>query len=393
MMQETRLGEYRARWLPSIQAVDRAAWNTLSGAEVFPFLEWEWLYHLEASGSVTPEAGWTPNHLTLWSGHELVAAAPMYLKWHSDGEFIFDQIWLELAYRLGQAYYPKLVGMCPFTPAVGYRFLISGRVSERLATEAMIRAIELFCRENGVPACHFHYVDSKWAGSLYRYGFLAWTHQSFLWKNQGYASFEDYLNNLKSNARRNIKKELHCLQDSGIEVRPYSGESIPREYLATMYAFYTSTNAQYGPWGCHYLNRDFFEAVFRDYRRRLLLMAAFREGSGDIPVGMSLLVHKGGHLFGRYWGCREQIRHLHFQVCYYSPIQWAIQNGLQFFEPGIGGAHKLFRGFQLTPCLSLHRFFNSQMHWVVNSYTEQINGLTNDQISRLNRKSPLKRSW
>jgi hypothetical protein len=389
-MQERNREDYRVRWLTSIHEVNRLAWNTLAGEIEFPFLEWDWLAWLEASGSASVETGWTPSHLTVWSGEELVAAAPMYLKWHSDGEFIFDQVWLELAYRMGLAYYPKLVGMCPFTPAAGYRFLISSSYSHRKLTETMIRAIEAFCRENGVPGCHFQHVDPQWAELLRRFGFISWLHQNFVWENHAYQSFEDYLSRLKSNARRNIKREMNSLGQAGIVVKPFTGQDIPRSLMSRMYAFYSRTNEQYGPWGCHYLNRSFFESVFNDFRHRLLLMAAFREGDDSDPVGMSLLVFKGKRLFGRYWGCREQIRHLHFQVCYYSPIQWAIENGLQSFEPGIGGAHKLYRGFTLTPGLSLHRFFNAQMHWVMNSYAEQINSLTLDQLERLNAKSPLK---
>lgn len=375
-----------AAWLESIEEVPREEWDALAGPLETPILEWEWLRLMEASGSICPRTGWTPRHLTLRSGGRLLAAAPLYVKSHSAGEFVFDYMWADVAGRLGIRYYPKLVGMSPATPAVGYRFLIAPGEDEEALTGRMIGEIERFCRENRLGGASFLFADPLWAQRAARHGFLSWAHQSFAWENEGFATFEDYLAVFNKNQRRNIRRERQAMEEQGITVRPVRGEEAPEEWFALMYRFYDRTNAQYGPWAARYLTREFFLQLPR-YRRRLLFMAASRRGE-ERPLAMSLLLHKGTLLLGRYWGSFERLDSLHFNACYYRPIEWAIDHGVRRFDPGAGSAHKIRRGFRAVANVSLHHFTDLRLQRLMAAHLKEINRLEAEEIQEMNAGLP-----
>lgn len=354
-----------------------------------PVLEWEWLRLLEASGSIRPETGWWPCHLTLWARGDLLAAAPLYIKGHSEGEFVWDRPWVDLAERLGVRYYPKVVGMSPATPVSGYRFLIAPGEDEEALTAHLMSGVERLCRERGFSGCSFHYVDPAWRVRMEGLGFLAWEHQSYAWENEGYSSFADYEATFRRNQRRNIRREREAMGREGIRIRPYAGEEIPPHLLARMYRFYEETNARFGPWAAKYLNEAFFSGLHGAYRHRLVLMAALR-GAEPAPVGMAMLLTKGDQLYGRYWGCEGRIDSLHFNVCYYSPIEWAIGHGIRRFDPGIGGEHKARRGFRAVPNASLHRFFDPRLQGVMAAHIDEINRMEGLQIDAVNESLPLR---
>ncbi len=377
-------------WFRRIAEIDREAWDALARPLETPFLEWDWLCLLEDSGSVSPAAGWLPHHLTVWSGERLVAAAPLYIKLHSAGEFVFDHAWAEVAGRLGRSYYPKLVGMSPFTPMIGYRFLMASRSLERNVSFRMVAEIERFCRHHGLSGCSFHFADPQWTRTMTPLGYCRWAHQSFAWKNQNYRSFDDFLARFNSNQRRNIRRECTRLYRRGIDVEMISGKELPREFHSRMYAFYTRTNDQFGPWGCKYLTRDFFTGLLDRFGHRLVFAVAFERNQPRDPVGMSLLVSKGKHLYGRYWGCAREVEFLHFNACYYRPIEWAIQNGILNFDPGMGGIHKLRRGFKAIANYSLHRFIDPVMRNVMERNMPAINSLQDEEIEALNRELPMR---
>ena len=370
--------------------VDTSAWDALAGPLATPFLEWEWLHLLEASGSVSPEKGWLPHHLTLWRGTDLVAAAPLYIKGHSAGEFVFDHAWADVARRLEIAYYPKLVGMSPFSPTIGYRFLMGPDEDPRRITAHMLAAIEALIQRYRLGGCSFNYVDPEWGQLLEPHGFLSWTHQSFAWRNQGYRTFDDYLAIFKSNQRRNIHRERKAMQQQAIRLVPLTGEAIAEDLFPLMYRLYAATNDQFGPWGCKYLTEDFFRRLYRRYRHRILLMAAYRDHAEDpLPVGMSFLLIKGDRMYGRYWGAAEPVHALHFNACYYRPIEWAIANRINIFDPGIGGDHKIRRGFEAVPNLSYHRFSDSRMQEVLRLNIEKINTMEQENIDLINSERPI----
>jgi hypothetical protein len=383
---------YSIFWLNRIRDVDQTAWDALAVPLKTPLLEWQWLRQLEDSGSIAPSAGWQPNHLTIWSGDRLVAAAALYIKFHSAGEFVFDHIWAKVAMELGIAYYPKLVGMSPVTPAVGYRFLIAEGHDRARVTARMVEAIDRFCLANRICGTSFLFVDPKWADEMVALGFVGWLHQSYAWENPGFATFDDYLGAFKTNQRRNIKRETRSLQRQGIRLEAYSGDDIPQSFARPMYRFYERTNAQFGPWGCRYLTPAFFEGILSEFRHRLLFMAAFEEPERQTPVGMAMLLIKADQLIGRYWGCSRPVPNLHFNACFYEPIRWAVNHGIHRFDPGAGSVHKIQRGFAAVGNRSLHRFYHPRLQAIFLAHIDAINRLEQQQIDALNARLPFARS-
>jgi predicted N-acyltransferase len=381
--------QYTVAWIRQMHEIPPDQWDALAMPLATPFLEWTWLHTLEQSGSAVANAGWLPNHLTVWRDRTLVAAAPLYLKGHSYGEFVFDHQWADLAQRLGVEYYPKLLGMSPFTPAEGYRFLIAPAEDEDALTAIMVGAIDQFCDRNNISGCHFLYADPDWQAVMERAGFHKWLHHSYIWRNEGYGSFDDYLGRFNANQRRNIKRERKSLEKAGLRLEPVAGDDIHRALCSRMYHFYSDTCDKFGWWGSKYLTRKFFESLYPDYRDRLVFFAAYGDDVED-PVGMSFCLRKGDRLYGRYWGCLEEYNHLHFNACYYAPIEWAIGEGIQQFDPGAGGRHKKRRGFPATPNHSLHRFYNDRLQAILVNYINEINAMERQEIEGINADLPLK---
>lgn len=379
---------YTIRWFDAISRIDREAWNALALPLATPILEWEWLHRMEQSGSIAPATGWQPRHLTVWCGDRLVAAAPLYLKTHSEGEFVFDYPWAQVAARIGVAYYPKLVGMSPVTPTEGYRFLTAAGQSEERLTAVMIDAIDRFCERHRVAGCSFLFVDPAWRPLAERAGYIGWRHQGFRWENRGFSSFDDYLNHFNSNQRRNIRRECRALENAGIVLRAVSGEALPRSFFSLMYRLYERTNDQFGIWSCKYLLPAFFDGLYKDYRHRLVFMAACDRGAPDEPLALSLLLRKGDRLYGRYWGSLRKVNALHFNVCYYGPIAWAIENGIGYFDPGMGGGHKIRRGFRSMSTYSLHRFFDPRMAYILEANIDHVNAAELEHIEAMNAMVP-----
>jgi predicted N-acyltransferase len=390
-METQQPSSYTISWISNISAVDRTAWDALAKSLPIPFLEWDWLHLMEISESTTAKTGWLPHHLTIWSNKGLVAVAPMYVKGHSAGEFVFDHVWADVAARLKIEYYPKLVGMSPFTPMTGYRFLIAADEDESELTALMVAEIDQLCRRYGMSGSSFLFADPQWRLEMMKHGYFGWRHQSYVWQNQGYKTFDDYLAIFNSNQRRNIKRERKAMAKQGVSVRTFTGEDIPRTFFPLMYTFYEGTNDKFGPWGCRYLTRSFFEGLYHHYLQRLLIVAAFDENFPTRPLGMALLVTKGEQLYGRYWGCSRAVNSLHFNVCYYAPIEWSILNGIQHFNPGAGGAHKIRRGFKAVSSYSLHRFYDPRLARVMQTHINEINRLEQAQIDRLNLELPFAR--
>lgn len=378
------------RWLDAIDEVDREQWDRLALPLPTPLLEWQWLHHLEASGSVSPRFGWQPHHLTLWNQQELIGAAPLYLKTHSDGEFIFDHWWAQLAREYGIEYYPKLVGMSPVTPSVGYRFLMAENIDQPSLMRCMLAAIDQFCQQRQISNCHLNFVDMPWFALFTSPGFIAWRHQSYLWSNLDFCSFEDYLQTFKSSQRRNIQRERRSMETHGIDIRAHTGNTITTDLAALMYRYYLNTNERYGPWAARFLNVDFFRRIFQDYRHRLLIIAAYKNPS-PTPIAMSMLLVKDRHLIGRYWGCETPIKDLHFNMCFYAPIEWAIENGIETFDPGAGSPHKIFRGFAAVTNTSLHRFYEPRLKNLFEQLIDKVNDMEEASIDALNQQLPFAR--
>ena len=389
--------QYTVSWVHKIAEIPQTAWDMLALPLKTPFLEWEWLNNLETSGSATPRTGWQPCHLTVWrepsegesrkAGRSLVAAAPLYVKGHSYGEFVFDHQWADLAYRLGVEYYPKLLGMTPFTPAAGYRFLIAPDENEEMLTEIMVRAIDHFCERNRLSGCNFLFVDPHWRPVIEKYGFSGWLHHSYIWTNKDFQTFDDYLKIFNANQRRNIKRERKAVTQAGLTIKTLAGEEIPHYLYSYIYRFYSSTCDKFY-WGSKYLTKKFFEQLYPHYSERVVLVAAYAEDDFHKPIGMSFCIRKEENLYGRYWGCLQEYDCLHFEACYYKPIEWGISKGINMFDPGAGGSHKRRRGFPATPNYSMHRFYNQRMTKILHHYINEINFSQQQEIEAINNDLP-----
>jgi uncharacterized protein len=378
---------YNLTWTTAIAEIPQIQWDRLAKPLKTPFLEWEWLHNLETSGSATPSNGWQPIHLVIWEGEDLVAAAPLYIKGHSYGEFVFDNQWADLSHRLGIKYYPKLLGMTPFTPAVGYRFLIADDRDEEILTEIMLKEIDRFCQKNKLSGCSFLFVDPDWRVIVERYGFKSWLHYSYIWSNNDFQNFDDYLTQFNANQRRNIKRERKAVYQAIPIVKVLEGEDIPQHLFTDIYRFYSNTCDKFY-WGSKYLTKKFFDNLFPNYRHRVVLVAAYRDEGEEKPLGLSFCLRKDDRLYGRYWGCFEEYDCLHFEACYYKPIDWAIQQNIQMFDPGAGGSHKRRRGFPATPNHSLHKFYHPRMSQILHHYIDEINRAEQEEIEAINNDLP-----
>ena len=389
-MVEQIKSQYSLSWITQIAEIPQAEWDKLAKPLATPFLEWEWLNNIETSGSATAQTGWQPCHLAVWRGSQLIAAAPLYIKGHSYGEFVFDHQWADLSHRLGIEYYPKLLGMTPFTPAVGYRFLVAAGEDEARITELMVAAIDNFCNRNRLSGCNFLFVDPDWRELMESQGFSSWLHHGYIWSNQNFKCFDDYLKMFNSNQRKNIKRERKAVAKAGLYTKTYTGKEIPPHLYSEIYRFYSSTCNKFY-WGSKYLTRKFFMQLYPNYSDRVLLVVAYTEQDEHNPVGMSFCLRKGDKLYGRYWGCYEEYNSLHFEACYYKPIEWAIANGIKMYDPGAGGRHKKRRGFPATANHSLHRFYNPRMAKVLRNYIGDVNRMERDEITAINDNLPFNR--
>ena len=378
-----------ARWHRSIREIPEQQWQALVGEAAIPFYRWSWLEALESSGSTVPDQGWQALHLVLWRDDTPIAVAPLYLKGHSYGEFVFDQTFARLAADLGQRYYPKLLGMSPVSPVLGYRFHVLPGEDEALLTQELMRAIDRFCDQNGILSCNFLYVDPQWRPLAEAAGCAVWLNQQSLWSRGAAQCFDDYLKEFNANQRRNIKRERKAVAKAGITVTPLTGEQLDRALLQTMHRFYEQHCARWGPWGSKYLEEGFFEALAEGYRDQVVLFSAHR-GDPREPVAMSMCVHNGSQLWGRYWGSTEEIDCLHFEVCYYAPIEWAIGQGIDSFDPGAGGSHKRRRGFVARPHASLHRWYHPRMDGLIRAWLPKVNRLMLEEVEAINAELPFK---
>ncbi len=315
----------------------------------YPFTDTRFLAALEESGSVGPGTGWQAAHLALEGGGGFV---PLYLKGHSQGEYVFDHGWAEAAHRAGLSYYPKLQCAVPFTPATGPRLL--GRTKADKA--ALARAMKQFCADHDLSGVHVTFLQKEDAEILRAQGFLLRTDIQYHFHNPGYADFDDFLAALAGKKRKNIRAERRKAQAS-VTIRRLSGDDLKREHWDAMYGFYLDTGAR--KWGRPYLNRAFFEHIHENMRDQVLLVLAYQD---DTPVAGALNFIGGDVLYGRYWGAKVHIPCLHFELCYYQAIEAGLRLGVSRVEAGAQGPHKLARGYAPTTTYSAHYLTHPGLH-------------------------------
>lgn len=377
------------RVFPSFAEIPPQAWKKLEEAHPTPILDHRWLTLLEESGSISPRYGWEPLHLTLWRGDELVAGAPLYLRSSSWGDFVYDFAFAEAAQRYGFSWYPKLVGMSPVTPSVGWQVLTLP--GEEALTLVWLEEARELARQKKAASLQFNFVDPAWAqtwlGKTYP-GWQTWSHQNFLWQNPGLENFQGYLDLFDKNQRRNIIRERKGLADQGVQVQLVEGPQIPSAWFDLMGQVYEKTNAQFGPWAARFLTPQFFENL--DQIRPLLVFAAALKEGEEEPLALGFLLRKNDRLIGRYWGERVHLNFQYFNVCYYAPLAWAIDHRIAAFDPGAGSPLKVRRGFSSQKNLSLHYFLDPVAGQVFDAYADQLSREEEAHIDELNRALPFK---
>ena len=367
--------------------IDRGEWDALVGPGGSPFLEWDWLDALEQSGCVGGKTGWAPHHLTVRSDGRLIAAAPMYLKGHSQGEFVFDHTWAEAAERAGIDYYPKLLVAVPLTPATGRRVLTHPDQPRAPLLTTVAEALRDLCIGNRLSSVHVNFCAEDEIAPLHAAGFLHRQGVQYHWRNHDYGSFDDYLARMRSKRRVEVRRELRLVADQGITVTPLTGEAIADDLFEPMFRLYKTTIDKLY-WGRQYLNAAFFEQLRQRWKRNLCFVAAQR---GDALLAGAINVQKNGVLYGRYWGCFEEVRQLHFVVCYYAGIRHCIERGLQRFEPGAGGEYKHWRGFDAAVTHSLHFVAHAGLAHAVGDFLARERAHIDDVVGFLDERSVIKK--
>lgn len=370
-----------------VARVPAAEWNALVGADS-PFLEWEWLASLEQAGCVGDEQGWQPRPLLLYEAGKLVAACPLYVKAHSEGEFVFDWGWADAAARAGIAYYPKLLVGVPFTPVTGARFLCAPGQDRAACTARLAAALRALCADHALSGVHINFCLEEEASALERQGYLLRVGLQYHWRNEGFRSFDEYLAGLRSKRRNQVRRERRGVLEQGVRTEVLQGDAIPDALFEPLFRCYTATVDAH-VYGRRYLNRRFFELIAERFRHRLCCVVARR---GDEVVGSTLNVVKGEAFYGRYWGGLDAIRYLHFDVCYYAAIEHCIEAGIQRFEPGAGGDYKFLRGFDATATRSLHHLEDPRLARAIARFLEAERAEAGQVIEHLGRHSARKSS-
>jgi len=382
--------QYRVIWNSGIENIDRDNWNDLAIPLKNPFMEWEWLYILEESKSVSLERGWNPCHLTLFDNDKLIAAAPLYIKMNSEGEYVYDMDWLHISKRINSPYYPKMVGMTPMTPVPGYRFLIAPNYDEMIITHIMVNQINQFCKQKNISGCNFLFVDPDWIPVMQNTMFIEWKHYTYQWQNNGYKTFDDFLRIFNSNQRKNIKRERKALLKQKIIINKHLNETIIPSFYLKMSHFYGNSNNKFDLNQTRYLTPEFFQLLSKFYKHRSMFISACFEDSPDEPLALAYYVIKDKSLYGRYWGTDFDVPFLHFNVCYYTGIEWAIKNKIDIYDPGAGGQHKPRRGFPARPVHSLHHFYDWRLQYILAKHIDEINALEQQEIDLINANLPFK---
>ena len=338
-----------------VSDIDPAEWDACAcpevddGARPFdPFTTHRFLAALEASGSVGPGTGWSPRPLLAGADGVLIGCAPLYVKSHSQGEYVFDHSWAHAYENAGGRYYPKLQIAVPFTPATGRRLLVR-KGFEESGPAALLEGAAQIARQSGASSLHITFCTEAEAALDGTAGFMRRGHQQFHWHNRGYADFDAFLADLSSRKRKTIRRERARANAFGGEIRLLTGDAIEARHWDAFWRFYQDTGAR--KWGRPYLTRDFFDAVHQTMRDDVLLVLCERDG---VPVAGALNFIGRDCLYGRYWGCIEDHDCLHFEACYYRAIDYAIEHGLARVEAGAQGPHKLARGYLPVTTHSLH---------------------------------------
>jgi uncharacterized protein len=381
-----KAGVIETRELGSIDAVQATQWDALLGTDC-PFLRHAFLAALEHSGCVGEGTGWSPAHLTLVRNGELIGAAPVYRKSHSWGEFVFDFGWAQAYARHGLDYYPKLLCAVPFSPINAARLLVK-KGSEGLAIkQALIQALETHTREQKLSSAHALFIEPSERDLFASAGWLLRRDVQFHWRNQGYTDFGQYLGTFTAEKRKKIKRERRRCAEQGITFETFTGLELSPALLESVYALHARTFHDHG----HepYLNLRFFQEITATLGDRLMVKLARFEGQ---PVAASVFLWSPTTLYGRYWGAAEQFHSLHFECCYHQGIEFCIAHGIERFEPGTQGEHKVSRGFAPTLTWSAHHVSDARFRAAIAAALNAEGPAIDDYAAQIEAHTPFRKS-
>jgi hypothetical protein len=382
-MAEAGSSDYCTRIVLDLAEVGAAAWNGLlndAGCSN-PFLRYEFLHALHATGCAAPKRGWEPHYLTLTQAGQLVAAVPLYRKHHSYGEYVFDWAWADAHQQHGIAYYPKWLAAVPFTPVPGARLIARSAAAQAGAADALLQ----LAAASGLSSLHVLYLSGAEADLLEGRGALTRHGVQFHWINRGYASFDDYLAQLDQPKRKKVRAERRKVTEAGVTLRRLTGGEITAANWHLFERCYRQTYAAHH--STPYLNAGFFAKLAATMPEQLLLVVASQAGH-DIAAALAL--HDGVRLYGRYWGALQPVSCLHFEVSYYQLIEFAIERRLQVIEGGAQGEHKLARGFEPVRTRSSHWLRHPAFAQAVERYLARETGGIEAYVDELNERSALR---
>jgi predicted N-acyltransferase len=380
---------YRTHIVSSLSEIGQAAWDGLvqaqaaPGGAANPFLSYAFLHALHESGSASEETGWQPQYIALWDGDELAAALPLYVKGHSYGEYVFDWAWADAYERHGFEYYPKLLSAIPFTPVTGARLL----ARDEQACDALVEVLVATQRSSGVSSTHILFPPERQARLLQEAGFMLRSGVQFHWLNQGFKTFDEFLSTLEHKKRKNIRAERRKVAQAGVTLRRVRGADATEADWRFFNRCYRHTYAAHH--SSPYLNVDFWLRIGQSMPHNLMLVLAERDGK---PIASSLVVHDEETLYGRYWGEIEHVPCLHFEASYYQPLEFCIEQGIQVFEGGAQGEHKMARGFLPTRTWSAHWLAHPAFADAIERFLERESGGIDEYIDELSERNPFRPS-
>lgn len=373
----------RVRVFNSLAGISADTWNRLGGNQN-PFVRHEFLLALETSGCVQPGTGWHPQHLLLEDDNKQpIAAAPLYLKSHSYGEYVFDWAWADAYERNGLSYFPKLISAVPFSPVTGPRILATKITSE--IVQAVTAAARALANETRASSIHWLFTDNDQTKLLVDEGYLQRTGYQYHWHNNGYSDFDNFVAEFSAAKRKKVRRERRRVREQGIQMEIVEGSAMTRELWHVFHQFYESTILNHG--AIAYLNEEFFVELGRTMPDNIVMVFARQD---ERLVAGALNLKGENALFGRYWGSLRHADALHFETCYYSAIEYCIDTELARFEAGAQGGHKLSRGFLPSPTYSAHWLQQPEFSDAVEHFLQQEQNGIEYQLDELNERSPFK---